>query len=105
MGLLQLLAENKDKSWTVLELAEKTGYHDSLICTLPRSMSDRNEADELGRVMRMMSAIAFVDEVGYQTYTANANTLTQCLPGNLGGTILTWVFLRVFNCPPRKLAD
>ncbi|KAJ5088111.1 hypothetical protein N7456_011727 [Penicillium angulare] len=73
MGLLQLLAENKDKSFKVSELAEKTGWHDSLIC----------------RVMRMMGAIAFVDEVGYEEYTANANTSTLCMPGNLGGTQLT----------------
>jgi hypothetical protein len=39
--------------------------------------------------MRMMSAISFVDEVGYQTYTANMNTVSQCEPGNSGGIILT----------------
>ncbi|KAJ5652608.1 S-adenosyl-L-methionine-dependent methyltransferase [Penicillium longicatenatum] len=73
MGLLQLLVANKDKSMTVSELEAKSGYHFSLIA----------------RVMRMMSAISFVDEVGYQTYTANMNTVSQCEPGNSGGIILT----------------
>ena len=35
MGLLQLLAENKDKNLTVAELAQKTGYHESMISMLP----------------------------------------------------------------------
>ncbi|KAJ5656088.1 hypothetical protein N7507_008038 [Penicillium longicatenatum] len=63
LGLLQLLVANKDKSL--------------------------NQANEIERVMRMMSAISFVDEIEYQTYTANLNTVSQCEPGNAGGIILT----------------
>jgi len=39
--------------------------------------------------MRMMTAIGFADETGYQTYTANANTICQSDPGSIGGLILS----------------
>jgi hypothetical protein len=40
MGLLQLLVANKDKSMTVSELEEKSGYHVSLIGRVRLSMLD-----------------------------------------------------------------
>ncbi|KAL2215003.1 O-methyltransferase-domain-containing protein [Thermoascus aurantiacus ATCC 26904] len=73
MGLLQLLAANQGKSLTASDLAEASGYDELFIA----------------RVMRMMTAIGFADETGYQTYTANANTICQSDPGSIGGLILS----------------
>ncbi|KAL4888992.1 S-adenosyl-L-methionine-dependent methyltransferase [Aspergillus ambiguus] len=62
----------------------------SLVAALHMGLLQRlTECKDESRVIRIMIAIEFVDEVGYQTYIANANTLAQCMPGNLGGTILT----------------
>ncbi|KKA24025.1 O-methyltransferase family protein [Rasamsonia emersonii CBS 393.64] len=73
MGLLQLLAAKQGKSLTAAELANASGYDELFIA----------------RVMRIMTAIGFADETGYQTYTANAKTVCQSDPGSAGGLILS----------------
>ncbi|KAF9886000.1 hypothetical protein FE257_012178 [Aspergillus nanangensis] len=61
MGLLQALAKRPDKSMTSSDLSKSTGYDVSFTA----------------RIMRMVAALGFVDETGYQTYVANANTMYQ----------------------------
>lgn len=39
--------------------------------------------------MRVITAIGFANETGYQTYTANGCTLAQNNPGNIGGLIIS----------------
>ncbi|PWY95175.1 S-adenosyl-L-methionine-dependent methyltransferase, partial [Aspergillus sclerotioniger CBS 115572] len=73
MGLLQSLAAKKGENLTASHLAQESGYDKVLIA----------------RIMRMMTAIGFADETGYQTYTANPVTICQSEPGSMGGVVLT----------------
>ncbi|GAB1193722.1 hypothetical protein APSETT444_002950 [Aspergillus pseudonomiae] len=73
MGLLQTLAANEGKNMTAEDLSKASGYNVGLIA----------------RVMRMLTAIGFANETGYQTYTANGCTLAQNTPGAIGGMIIS----------------
>ncbi|OGM47652.1 hypothetical protein ABOM_004335 [Aspergillus bombycis] len=73
MGLLQTLAANEGKSLTAEDLSKASGYNAGLIA----------------RVMRMLTAIGFANETGYQTYTANGCTLAQNTAGAIGGMIIS----------------
>ncbi|KAA8646777.1 hypothetical protein EYZ11_009646 [Aspergillus tanneri] len=73
IGLIQILAANEGNSITASDLAKESGYNKDFIV----------------RIMRMITGIGFADETGYQTYTANANTICQSHPGNMGGLILS----------------
>ncbi|THC87698.1 hypothetical protein EYZ11_012854 [Aspergillus tanneri] len=73
MGLLQTLATNQGKSLSAEDLSRSSGYNTVLIA----------------RVMRMITAIGFADETGYQTYIANGCTLAQSNPGSIGGLIIS----------------
>ncbi|KAE8333323.1 O-methyltransferase-domain-containing protein [Aspergillus sergii] len=73
MGLFQALAVNQGNSLTAEDLSKATGYNVGLIA----------------RVMRVITAIGFANETGYQTYTANGCTLAQNNPGNIGGLIIS----------------
>ncbi|KAL9092300.1 MAG: hypothetical protein Q9165_004474 [Trypethelium subeluteriae] len=73
MRLLEFLTSSKEKSFTADELATLSGYNKALVA----------------RVMRMMTALNFADDVGYETYKANAVTICQMEPGWLGTLMIT----------------
>ncbi|PYI12335.1 hypothetical protein BO78DRAFT_456840 [Aspergillus sclerotiicarbonarius CBS 121057] len=73
MGLLQTLAAKKGENLTASNLALESGY----------------DKVSIARIMRMMAAIGFADETGYQTYTTNPVTIRQSDPESMGGVVLT----------------
>ena len=68
LNLFQMLAEKEDKSWTVQELAERSGA----------------EAALLARFLKLLAAMNIVKETGINEYrtTSISTALTQPALGN-----------------------
>ncbi|KAL9616591.1 MAG: hypothetical protein Q9160_008536 [Pyrenula sp. 1 TL-2023] len=86
MGLLGALSSSPTNSLTADDLASSSGYNKQLIV----------------RVMRMMTALKFADEVDFQTYKANDVTITQMDPGWLGTLLIVNEWVLSYGAHVRK---
>jgi hypothetical protein len=99
MGLFKLLSDNGDKSLTAADLAVMSGYDQTFIgecgklCILLLThcyfIIIMINCPFQARVMRLISAIGWAEETGYQTYTANAFTVCQNRSGEQGSFIIS----------------
>ena len=80
-------------SLSALELAKQTGYDQIMIgesSILYQLTAMIDLLTHPARIMRVITAIGFADETGYQSYRANKVTEVQNTAGARGGFILSY---------------